>query len=73
VGNADIAPTVAWLLDLDLAARGKVAGRVLTEAVAAHGAPAANGSVTILNWQEAGGERYFDAAGMPGRTIGLAN
>ncbi len=85
VGNADIAPTVARLLGLDLGAGGKVAGRVLIEAVAADGAPAtatqhvlrsapaANGFVTILDWQEAGGERYFDAAGMPGRTIGLAN
>jgi hypothetical protein len=33
--------------------------------------PAANGFMTVLNAQEAGGETYFDAAGMPGRTLGL--
>jgi hypothetical protein len=33
--------------------------------------PAANGFTTVLNAQEADGRRYFDAAGMPGRTIGL--
>ena len=33
--------------------------------------PAANGFITVLKAQQAGGETYFDAAGMPGRTIGL--
>jgi hypothetical protein len=27
--------------------------------------------MTVLNAQEAGGETYFDAAGAPGRTLGL--
>jgi hypothetical protein len=34
-------------------------------------APAANGFTTVLNLQTADGRPYFDAAGMPGRTIGL--
>jgi hypothetical protein len=33
--------------------------------------PAANGFMTVLNAQEAAGRTYFDAAGMPGRTLGL--
>jgi hypothetical protein len=33
--------------------------------------PAANGFLTVLNRQDAAGRSYFDAAGMPGRTIGL--
>jgi hypothetical protein len=58
---------------------------VLGEALAADGAavetarhvlrsaPGANGFVTVLDWQEAGGAPYFDAAGMPGRTLGLVD
>jgi arylsulfatase A-like enzyme len=83
VSNADWAPTLAHILGLDMPARGQLTGRVMTEALAAGGAapetrkvtvrsePAANGFRTVLNAQEAGGRRYFDAAGMPGRTIGL--
>ena len=33
--------------------------------------PAANGFTTVLNAQEAAGVTYFDAAGAPGRTLGL--
>jgi hypothetical protein len=33
--------------------------------------PAANGLRTILNLQQVGSTRYFDAAGFPGRTVGL--
>jgi len=25
----------------------------------------------VLNYQQVGGTRYFDAAGFPGRTVGL--
>lgn len=83
VSNADWAPTLAHILGLDMPARGKRTGRVMAEALADGGAPpearkivlrsapAANGFVTVLNAQEAEGRRYFDAAGMPGRTIGL--
>ena len=34
-------------------------------------APAANGQVTILNYQKVGPQLYFDAAGFLGRTVGL--
>jgi hypothetical protein len=83
VGNADWAPTLAHILGLDMPARGALTGRVMSEALTGGGeppetrkltlrsAPAANGFTTVLNAQEAAGRRYFDAAGMPGRTIGL--
>jgi hypothetical protein len=34
--------------------------------------PAPNGLVTVLNMQMVGSTRYFDAAGFPGRTVGLS-
>lgn len=83
VSNADWAPTLARILGLDMPARGNLTGRVMREALANGGPapasnpivlrsePAANGFVTVLKAQEADGRRYFDAAGMPGRTIGL--
>ena len=83
VGNADLAITAAKLLGLDMHPKGKLTGRVLGEALAGGGAPprvdarvvvstpAANGFTTTLDWQEADGRPYFDAAGMKGRTIGL--
>jgi hypothetical protein len=33
--------------------------------------PSANGLRTVLNYQTVGRTRYFDAAGFPGRTVGL--
>ncbi|WP_293904589.1 alkaline phosphatase family protein [Phenylobacterium sp.] len=83
VSNADWAVTLARVLDLDLKPRGKLTGRVMREALSADGAPvpseafvvrsdpAANGFVTVLNGQTADGRAYFDAAGAPGRTVGL--
>lgn len=83
VSNADWANTLAKVLGLELSANGRLRGRVMAEALAGGGpppaaraitvrsAPAANGFVTVLNAQEAAGETYFDAAGMPGRTLGL--
>ncbi len=91
VSNADIAPTLARLLGLDLGPAGAARGRVMVEALSPEAvsagdrdapavrshvlrsAPAANGFVTVLRWQDAGGTPYFDAAGMPGRTIGLTD
>ena len=32
---------------------------------------AANGLRTVLNFQRVQSQRYFDAAGFPGRTLGL--
>ena len=82
VGNADVAMTAARLLGLSIPPRGRIAGRVLDESLSGgrppswvrrtvRSAPAANGFVTVLNVQEAEGRRYFDAAGAPGRTLGL--
>ena len=83
VSNADLAVTLAHILRLDLKAKGALVGRVLTEgftdgAPAAtavrrtmRSAPAANGFVTVLNQQQLGATPYFDAAGAPGRTVGL--
>ena len=33
--------------------------------------PAANGLQTVLKYQRVLSQRYFDAAGFPGRTVGL--
>ena len=33
--------------------------------------PAEGGLTTVLNFQRVGSQRYFDAAGFPGRTLGL--
>jgi arylsulfatase A-like enzyme len=83
VSNADWANTLAQVLGLELSNNGHVRGRVMAEALIDGGAPpetrviversepAANGFTTVLNAQEASGETYFDAAGMPGRTLGL--
>jgi hypothetical protein len=34
-------------------------------------APAENGARTILNYQQIGDTRYFDAAGFDGKAVGL--
>ena len=82
VSNADVGATAARLLGLTQKAKGKLIGRVMTEAMP-NGAtpkayagtvtskPAANGLRTVLNFQRVGTQRYFDAAGFPGRTLGL--
>ncbi len=82
VSNADVGATAAKLLGLTQKANGKLIGRVMTEAML-NGAtptayagtikskPAANGLRTVLNFQRVGSQRYFDAAGFPGRTLGL--
>lgn len=80
--NADLGKTIARILDLDIPAKGKLVGRVLTEAMVNGARPAAQkhirrsdpdaaGIVTVLNYQTVGETRYFDAAGYPGRTLGL--
>jgi hypothetical protein len=62
--------------------KGKLTGRVITEALV-NGAqspaktgvqrspPDDFGRVTELKFQSVGSTRYFDAAGYPGRTLGL--
>lgn len=82
VSNADLAITLAKILRLDIAPRGVNVGRVLSESLKGgapvtstartiRSAPAANGFVTVLNAQAVGATPYFDAAGAPGRTLGL--
>lgn len=80
--NADIGRTIAQILGLAPKSAGKLTGRVLTEALKGGqpvtfeaktmtSQPAANGQVTVLNYQTVGSTLYFDAAGFPGRTVGL--
>lgn len=80
--NADVGATIAHLLGLQIDPRGKLVGRVMTESLTGGAevpfkkgsvvsAPGAGGLSTILNYQSVGGTTYFDAAGFPGRTVGL--
>jgi hypothetical protein len=82
VSNADVGTTAARLLGLTPKPRGNLIGRVMTEAMpngatpkalsgAARSQPSANGLRTVLNFQRVLTQRYFDAAGFPGRTLGL--
>src|SRR5438270_3213302 len=82
VSNADVGATAAKILGLSQKSKGGLIGRVMTEAMPngatpiAHAGtvtskPAANGLRTVLNFQRVGTQRYFDAAGFPGRTLGL--
>ncbi|HEV2560610.1 MAG TPA: alkaline phosphatase family protein [Rhizomicrobium sp.] len=83
VSNADLAPTIAHVLGFALPVKGRLAGRVATEALeggkpvtVTHGwqsaAPGVGGLKTVLVYQRVGGTRYFDAAGIAGRTMGLS-
>jgi hypothetical protein len=82
VGNVDVHPTIAKIMRLPREPRGKLRGRVLEEALVGgrparvtvktlRSAPGADGLRTALRYQEVRGVRYFDAAGVPGRTVGL--
>src|SRR6202140_4795793 len=82
VSNADVGMTIAQLMDLHPANEGGLIGRVMSEALpngiipkAASGTivskPASNGLRTVVNYQRVVAQRYFDAAGFPGRTVGL--
>jgi hypothetical protein len=81
--NADIGQTIAKLMGLDLTGTGKLVGRVITEALpnaalpdvtsrVVTSDPAPNGLVTVIDMQMVGDTRYYDAAGFPGRTVGLS-
>ena len=83
ISNADITPTLAHILGFDLAPKGTLTGRVIHEALTqgpattdstakvVRSTPAANGFVTVLETQIVGDEVYLDAAGQPGRVVGL--
>lgn len=83
VSNADIAPTLAHILHIELSGSGTLKGRVAFEALRGGHAvsvtrgwqaaePAPNGLQTVLEYQQVGGTRYYDAGGIAGRTVGLA-
>ncbi len=80
--NADLGRTIAQLMQLDPHDKGTLLGRVLSEtlpggtvpAVSSRvlkSVPAANGLMTVVDMQTVGQTHYFDAAGFPGRTVGL--
>ena len=64
--------------------KGKLIGRVLGEALidgpmpevqsfVLMSEPADNGRQTVVDMQKVGDARYIDAAGFPGRTVGLSS
>jgi hypothetical protein len=80
--NADVGQTLARVLGLTLNAKGRLLGRVLVEALIGgavpkhqagmiRSAPSASGLRTVVRYQQLDRYRYFDAAGFPGRTVGL--
>ena len=82
VSNADVGMTIAEFMGLHASDNGGLEGRVISEALpngiipkAADGKivskPAANGLQTVVKYQRVLSHRYFDAAGFPGRTVGL--
>ncbi|MEO8484038.1 MAG: alkaline phosphatase family protein [Acidobacteriota bacterium] len=81
--NADVGQTIAHLIGGPFVRPGRLTGRVLSEALrggvvptyrrATLRAPRANGAIrTVLEYQQVGSRRYFDAGGTPGRTVGLS-
>ncbi|ACC80248.1 alkaline phosphatase family protein [Nostoc punctiforme] len=84
VSNADVAITLAKTLNLNIPHQGKLIGRVLHESLVKGvkkvsfksntltSQPSTNGLKTILKYQTVGSTQYFDVAGFPGRTLGLA-
>ncbi|MFI4986055.1 MAG: alkaline phosphatase family protein [Alphaproteobacteria bacterium] len=82
VSNADVGKTLARILRLKIPNKGKLVGRVLSEAMPGgttphyvaktmRSDPTKDGLRTVLDYQLVGTTRYFDAAGFPGRTVGL--
>ena len=82
VSNADVGMTAAQLLDLHASAIGGLTGRVMSEALpngiipkstdmTISSKPDANGLRTVVKFQRVLTQRYFDAAGFPGRSVGL--
>jgi len=82
VANSDIAPTLARVLGLARPTKGPWQGRVISEAFRAGkrplvtrktlaAEPDASGQRTVLVEQVVGRTTYLDAAGFPGRTVGL--
>ena len=83
VSNADVGITAARLMNLTRGTNGQLIGRVMTEAMqngvvptatseTVRSEPDSQGLRTVLQMQRVGTQRYFDVAGFPGRTVGLA-
>ena len=81
--NADLGKTIAQILGLKIQDKGKLLGRVLSEAMpngamphvqtlTVRSEPDALGQKTVVLMHSVGETRYFDAAGYPGRTLGLS-
>lgn len=82
MSNADVGKTIGRVLGLNVKSVGQLSGRVLAEAML-NGAmpqmarsrrtsvPDDAGRVTVVDMQSVGDVHYFDAAGYPGRTLGL--
>ena len=82
VSNADIGMTLAHVLHLKIPFKGALQGRVINEALPGGASPdvknwteraqpGVDGLATVLTGQSVGNQRYFDAAGFEGRTVGL--
>ena len=82
VSNADIAPTLARVMGLELPSKGGLRGRVISEALPGGksvrvtrksivSTPGEGGLRTVLNLQYVGDTPYFNAGGFVGRTVGL--
>jgi Type I phosphodiesterase / nucleotide pyrophosphatase len=82
VSNADIGKTITHILGLKIPFKGSLQGRVVEEALPGgasvvvqnwveRGQPSETGLATVLVGQRVGQTRYFDAAGFPGRTVGM--
>jgi hypothetical protein len=82
--NADVGKTLAKILGLKIKDKGKLIGRVLTEAMpdgkspksvskVMRSEPGDNGLRTVLEYQLVGKTAYFDVAGFPGQTVGLTD
>jgi len=80
--NADIGKTIAHALGLKVPFKGSLQGRILDEALPGgdhpsvqawvdRSQPSETGLTTTLVGQRVGQMRYFDAAGFPGRTVGM--
>jgi hypothetical protein len=83
VSNADFGKTIAQILKLHPPDKGHLVGRVIAEALPGGAIPpqvreqvasdpSPQGLRTVLETQRVGDTRYFDAAGFPGRSVGLS-
>lgn len=78
-GNIDVAPTIAAILGIEMPSVGSLKGRVAREAMVGQAAveagavktlvsePTSSGTVTVLEYQEADGVRYYDRACLVGK------